>query len=450
MRRRGRDSRHTLRRLVRRAIDGVEDTVEEAGKSAAKIVDRVEDAIERTFHPEHHGGEAHSHHHARSTHTDAGLTINIDVHCGCCPGGRHPGGGGRPGGGGPGGPGGSGGRPVHVTGGSDGSFSGGITGIGDVIDLMTRPPDVWPGSRSQLPLPLLFVRAKAGDMGARPVAGVFWESPDILIAAGVDPAHAPAVPDDLGGVARPNTDNTVYAHVWNLGPGRSPDTLVEFYWFNPALAFTGENAHFIGAKWVDLRARGERGSHKLVKCPQTWPAQYVNGGHECLLVRASQRPLDPLSGPAWDASQNRHIGQRNIHVMSPEEAAAKPTLPIAIGPLFGGVAQIGVTRADAATMPWLHLVTGRGGLPGTAAPTGDLGLTPPTPAGVPLPNLGAVADPRGAGLMGDGHGVTGDGQQVGFHATDGDPGAGNAHVYRVTGTQDGNVFGGYTVVVLGK
>ena len=61
-----------------------------------------------------------------------------------------------------------------------------------------------------------------------------------------------------------------------------------------------------------------------------------------------------------------------------------------------------------------------------------------------------VPDPRGAGLIGDSHGVTGDGQQVGLHATDGNPGAGKAHVYRVTGTQNGGLFRGYTVVVLGE
>jgi hypothetical protein len=46
--------------------------------------------------------------------------------------------------------------------------------------------------------------------------------------------------------------------------------------------------------------------------------------------------------------------------------------------------------------------------------------------------------------MGDSQGVTADGQQITIHATDADPGVGNAHVYRVSGHQDGSVFGGYT------
>jgi hypothetical protein len=50
--------------------------------------------------------------------------------------------------------------------------------------------------------------------------------------------------------------------------------------------------------------------------------------------------------------------------------------------------------------------------------------------------------------MGDTQGVTADGQQVAVHATDANPGPGNAHVYRVGGHQDGSVFGGYTIVVL--
>jgi hypothetical protein len=119
--------------------------------------------------------------------------------------------------------------------------------------------------------------------------------------------------------------------------------------------------------------------------------------------------------------------------------------------LFGGAAQLAVARADTQTMPWLHLVTNdRATLPATAPPTGDIGITPAVPVGADIPNLGAVPDPRAAGLMGTTQGVTADGQQVAVHATDAQPGAGGAHVYRVTGHQDGAVFGGYTVVVLGQ
>jgi hypothetical protein len=421
---------------IRRIVDGVEDVI-------ARAADRVEDAVEDALtghgeRHEHHRHEHHRHHVPRPDGDKVQITVNVNVTC--CPPGKGTGGG----------EGGGHGRPGHVTGTSDGTL-GPITDPGGIIGVVTRPPTVWPGPRTKLFLPYLFIRANAGDTGARPVNGVFWESPDILVLPGVDPAHAPAVPPDLGGVARAGADNTLYAHVWNLGQAPAHDVLVEFYWFNPSIAFTGTAAHVIGFTWTDLKARGERGSHRLLKCPVSWPAMYVNGGHECLVVRLSQPATDPLSGPEWDAARNRHIGQRNIHVMSPEEAAAKPTIGLDVGPLFGGTAELRVTRADTPAMPWLHLATNdRNQLPGTAAATGDVGITPARPAGGGIPDLGAVPDPRAAGLMGDTQGVTADNQQIAVHATDGIPGAGNAHIYRVSGHQDGSIFGGYTVVVLAR
>jgi hypothetical protein len=415
--------------------------VNDPGRVLRRLVDGVEDVIERVLGGEE---EEHEHRHHRGggppTPTTAPPVVNVHVECGCClP--TTPSGPTTP----------PGTRPPHVTGTSDGTVPGGIVDPGGIIDTVARPPDVWPGPRDKLYLPFLFMRANAGDLGARPVVGPFWESPDILIEPGVDPAHAPAIPTSLGAIAEAGVDNTLYAHVWNLGQAPCPDTLVEFYWFNPSLGFDSAHANLVGATWIDLGARGEAHSHRLVRCPISWEAQFVNGGHECLVVRISQSALDPLSAPPWDASRNRHVGQRNIHVMSAAEAATKPTLGIGVGPLFGGTADVAVQRADTGTMPWLHLVTmDRNRTPGTAAATGDVGLTGPTPEGAPLPNLGAVADPRGAGLIADGHGVTGDDQQVGFHATDGDPGAGQAHVYRITGNQNGTLFGGYTVVVLGQ
>jgi len=418
----------------------------DAGKIVRRIADGVEDAIERVLHGGDHEHEHHRRHHEHHNgghggHPAAGpVNVNVHVDCCCCPPPKQPG---------PTLPPGT--RPPHVTGTSDDTIPGGIADPGGIIGTVSRPPTVWPGPRDKLFLPFLFMRANAGDLGARPVVGPFWESPDILIEPRVDPAHAPAIPTSLGAIAEAGVDNTLYAHIWNLGMAPCPDTLVEFYWFNPALGFDQAHANLIGATWTDLGERGAVNSHRLVRCPVSWVAQFVNGGHECLVVRVSQAALDPLSGPAWDASKNRHIGQRNIHVMSAAEAAAKPTLAIAVGPLFGGTAAVAVQRTDTATMPWLHLATmDRARVPGTAAATGDVGLTAPTPEGTPLPNLAGVPDPRGAGLIGDGHGVTQDGQQVGFHATDGNPGPGQAHVYRVTGNQNNALFGGYTVVVLGE
>lgn len=404
-----------------------------------RFADKIEDAIEGIG--EHPHGEHHERHHRRARVGETNdVTVNVNVSCCPCPP-KKPG---QPGDQCPPG------RPTHQTGTSDGSIGGGVATAGGIVAIPGRRSTVWPGPRTQLYLPFLFIRANAGDTAARPVTGVFWESPDIFILPGVAPAAAPDVPPTLGGVAQSGADNTVYAHVWNLGQAPAFEVLVEFYWFNPTLGFSGSDANLIGVAWTLLGPRGAAGSHAVVKCPVSWQAQYLNGGHECLVVRVSDAVSDPLSDPAWDASQNRHIGQRNIHVMSAAEAAVKPTIGINVGPLFNQPAQLIVARADSTTMPWLHLVTmDRNNGLGNAAPTGDVGITPPLPTGMPLPNLGAVPNPRGVGLIGNGGGVSGNGQQVGFITTDGNPGAGNAHVYRVSGSQNGQTFGGYTVVIVG-
>lgn len=417
--------------------------MEEAERSVRRAIDRVEDTVERALGREESEEKRRGKHQrgrGRIVVSENGrpvvVNVNVECDCDCCKPKKVPPLPWPPGT-----------RPPHTTGTSDGTIPGGVANVGGIIGTIIRPPNVWPGPRDKLYLPYLFIRANAGDLGARPVVGPFWESPDILIEPGVDPAHAPAIPTSLGGVAKAGADNTIYAHIWNMGQAPSPDTLLEYYWFNPSLGFDDAHANLIGATWVDLEARGSVGSHKLVRCPVSWRAQYANGGHECLVVRISQAVLDPLSTPTWDASTNRHIGQRNIHV---EAAGGDPTFPIDVGLLFGGVATVEVARTDAAGVNWLHMITlDRKKTLANGVPTGDVGLTAPTPSGTPLPNLGVIPDPRGAGLIGNSHAVTSDGQQVGFHSTDGNPGPGKAHIYRVTGTQNGAVFGGYTVIVLG-
>ncbi|KAI9784780.1 MAG: hypothetical protein M1839_001510 [Geoglossum umbratile] len=432
---------------------------------------KIESLTRRDSHDEHdHEGEhehGQGHHHEEPRHhheqhkttvcvpkvteeQQTQIVVNVNIgpisSSGCCPTGSNTGGVG-----GTSGPGGAPGRPVHTTGSTDGSIVNGVGTVGAITAIPTRPPNVWPGPRSQLYLPVLFIRHIAGDTGARPIQGTFWESPDIIVLPGVPPALAPdKPPEKLGGYAKAGADNTVYAHVWNLGQAVCWRVLVEFYWFNPTLGFESKDANLIGHAHVNLSGRGSRGCHTLVKCPISWRATYENGGHECLVVRVSHPVKDPLANPAWDARQNRKVAQRNIHVMTAAEAAANPTIGVNVGPLFGAPATVNVARADTVTMPWLHLVTmSRTNIPGTGAATGDVGITGAVDRGTGLPDLGKVNNPRGVGLIADNTQVNGEGKQVGFVATDGDPGAGKAHVYRVSGAQGGQTFGGYTVVVIG-
>jgi hypothetical protein len=372
-----------------------------------------------------HGEHGHcEHEHRGHCHCDHGSHCHCDHgrchhgHCGC------PGGG--PGGGGAGGS----GRPVRQPGTSTGQLNGGPITPGQLTGV--DPPGVWPGPRQQMWLPYLLIRAFPGDTGSRPVAGVFWESPDVYILPGVSPAAAPDVPGQLGQVGQAGQDNTVYAHVWNLGRAPARDVVVEFYWCNPALGFNPAGANLIGTAYTSLGARGSGFCHQVVKCPVAWVPTYVNGGHECLLIRAWDVAADPMSTPEWDAAQNRHLGQRNIHVV-PAGQAMPAQITLTVGQLFGQPAQITVGRAQPTTMPWLqlHSMT-RGAFPANAVPTGLVAIGAP----------GGMLDQTGLA-------VTGDGQQIALGSSDGPPAPGSAHVYRVTASQNGQVFGGYSVVVLG-
>jgi len=51
------------------------------------------------------------------------------------------------------------GLPVHEAGNTDGSIKKGIGGKGSIIGIPLRPPDVWLGTRTQMYLPILAIRA---------------------------------------------------------------------------------------------------------------------------------------------------------------------------------------------------------------------------------------------------------------------------------------------------
>ena len=346
------------------------------------------------------------------------------------------------------------GRPTRPAGESNGRLGSGV-GLtkGDIQS--TGKPGVWVGSRADLDLPYLFMRANPGDLGQRPVVGApFWESPDIFILAGVTPTLAPPLPPALGQVAQAAQPNTLYAHVWNFGNAAANEVVVEFYWCDPSLGINPGSVHLIAQTMVSLGAKGSGQSHAVVKCPEPWTPTFVNGGHECLLVRVWDNPADLPGEPKFDASVNRHVAQRNIHVIAPgaakammmltKPAAAAPAmaqaLMLKVGPLYGAPAQVAVERVVPSNVPWLQLHTGtRGSFPPMAAPTGVPMLSPPTTTGGGFPSSGGAAQQH----------VVGDDQQVAFTTSDQGPGPGESHVYRVSGTQNGAVFGGYTVIVLG-
>jgi hypothetical protein len=182
----------------------------------------------------------------------------------------------------------------------------------DLPKLLAQMKEKGQGRANQF-YPYILIRSVLGDRGDRPLSVPFWESPDIWTAAG-DPATTPAVPPDHGGSLTAGKPHTVYAHVWNLGRAPIAGVKVEFYWFNPSLGIDGAHANLIGMTRVDLGPRSSPGCHKLVKCPKAWMPQMVNGGHECLVARASAIGDNISATHPWEPWADRHVGQRNVHV----------------------------------------------------------------------------------------------------------------------------------------
>ena len=161
-------------------------------------------------------------------------------------------------------------------------------------------PPLEPGE--EIYSPYLVIRYASSDPGLRPVpfGTPFWKSPDIWVKS-PDPSGNPVA----GG------GNWVYANITNMGTMDALGVRVEFWWANPSLAINKTTANLIGTIYVSVPGL----STVPVKCPTLWIPVQVNKGHECLIVQCSLPIFDPIVSP-FDPVSDRHVGQRNVHVIS--------------------------------------------------------------------------------------------------------------------------------------
>lgn len=326
------------------------------------------------------------------------------------------------------------------------------------------------GPRKDEYLPFLFIRAAAGDRGGRKINGVFWESLDIYVAPNLDASIAPLMPPTVGGVAQANAPNTLYAHVWNTGKAAAYRVRVEFYWFNPSLGISRSDSNLIGAAYVDLGNRYShladwtvmnrpygsflsKGCHAILKCPETWTPTFLNGGHECLVVRVFEPLMDGVSPDEFSAANNRHVGQRNIAVV---QAASPASIDISLnlGYLPAAVdAEVEVVLEDPATMEWLKLYTGKPN-PDLHAPQQPVvaGLLPAVLLGSRAPKIGDLAfECRNPLLRPTERIARGcDPLSIPFHASVANLKAKEAQVLRVRQRVQGEIVGGYSIVLIGR
>jgi hypothetical protein len=338
---------------------------------------------------------------------------------------------------------------------------------GKLADLQRKGPTF--GPRKDEFLPYLLIRAAGGDRGARPYSGVFWESPDIFVLPRTDASAAPLMPVDAGGVAEANRPNTLYAHVWNLGKAPAYRVRVEFYWFNPSLGFSRSAANLVGATYVDLANRFthldhwteiqapyghwlSRGCHAIVRCPTTWVPTYENGGHECLVVRAFEPLLDGLSPDQFSPAADRHVGQRNIAVV---QASSPASLDLVLDLGWRdrpGDAEVDLEVVPPNSMEWLRVLTRRRD-PGLAPPAAEVavGLLPPAPAGSARRVLGLEPGAGATELLAQRERFHRgcDALELTLHASIANLEPNEAQVVRVRQRVDGEIAGGYSVVLVG-
>jgi hypothetical protein len=163
-------------------------------------------------------------------------------------------------------------------------------------------------------LPYLLIRAFPGDHGVRqPPLGTFWESPDILVVAGIVDSlqdNAPTL------TPTPGMAHTIFVRMWNLGRLPAIGVALRVWWANPAFAFDDPQnpPNFIAGMYVDLGDRTRPNASRLVRLPVPWVPSVVNNGHECLLAKI-ESILDP-SPVGFQASTDRHVGQRNLSIVA--------------------------------------------------------------------------------------------------------------------------------------
>jgi hypothetical protein len=151
----------------------------------------------------------------------------------------------------------------------------------------------------------LYIRTNPADDGTEPLAPglAFWQSPDIVI---VQPGGA------TGGEAVADAVNTVEVTVTNAGGIIATDAYVDAFFGDPATVMTPLTTIPIGGTYVTVPAIGTA----TVGFP--WTPSSADAGHRCLLARVSLViPPDTYANPSvFDVPGDRHVAQRNIHVLA--------------------------------------------------------------------------------------------------------------------------------------
>ncbi|MFB7470023.1 hypothetical protein [Kitasatospora sp. NPDC056184] len=211
--------------------------------------------------------------------------------------------------------------------------------------------------------PYLLVRAfSPGDRGQRPIwpPTPCWESPDLLL---IDASYTgPFDPGRLVVSPAAGRAYRVFVRVWNLG--LFPGVGVHVQAWAVATGFFGAantddpyyQQHHLGGAWVDLKDRRDPGCVAIVELDRRWRVDPELIGHSCMLASVSC-PADHFTG-ALLVNKYRHVGQRNLTVLGPEEDA-QPLIALLAGRVLPRGFTLELTHGGPAARPLLMAVGGR-------------------------------------------------------------------------------------------
>ena len=155
----------------------------------------------------------------------------------------------------------------------------------------------------------LYIRTNPADTGVEPLAAGldFWVSPDIVV---IEPGGA------IGDEAVANQQNEVQVIVTNAGGIGATDAYVEAFIADPSTVMTPATATPVGAVFLSIPA------YNATSISFPWTPSASEAGHRCLFARVSLAfPFDSYVDPTiFDVVGDRHVAQRNIHVVSTANA----------------------------------------------------------------------------------------------------------------------------------
>jgi hypothetical protein len=155
----------------------------------------------------------------------------------------------------------------------------------------------------------LYIRTNPADTGVEPLAAGldFWVSPDIVV---IKPGGV------IGDEAVANQQNEVQVTVTNAGGIGATDAYVEAFFADPSTVMTPATATPVGAGFLSIPA------YNATSISFPWTPSASEAGHRCLFARVSLAiPFDSYVNPTvFDVVGDRHVAQRNVHVVSTANA----------------------------------------------------------------------------------------------------------------------------------